>query len=90
VNSTNFNAPGSNGGIFVSSGGFATGTLVNSGGLEVVFSAGAESGATVGDGGFLVVSSGGTTTSVSLVGKPRACRRSQLSSRTRCRRTESR
>ncbi|MEO6841458.1 MAG: AIDA repeat-containing protein [Bradyrhizobium sp.] len=58
VNSTLFGT-GSNGGLFVSSGGSAIGTKINSGGVEVVFSSGQDSGTTVSDGGFLTISSGG-------------------------------
>ena len=60
VDVTNFG--GNNGGLFVSSGGVASGTTVSSGGLEVVFVSGVDSGGTLVDsGGTLVVSSGGTT-----------------------------
>jgi autotransporter passenger strand-loop-strand repeat protein len=57
----------SGGTMNVSSGGIASGTQINSNGLEVDFSGGTDFGATVSEGGNLFLS-GGTSISASLVG----------------------
>jgi len=57
-----------NGGLFVSSGGTASGTIINSGGLEVVFSGGTDSSSVVNSGGVLVVSAAGVASDTTLAG----------------------
>src|SRR6201999_2730175 len=63
----NQNTGTSDGGMFVSSGGTARATTVNSGGIALVFDGGVNSGARVSGGGTLQVSSGGTLSGLTVV-----------------------